>query len=232
MRCIVVEGARHAALSSCRCERVSSEILQRRTRPAQRPLSHLTDGSCVPAPNGRSVAASTPLRGGVGARESGRRAGRFGVVAARGVAPERHLPDDGGLGGRASRLPRCQSCCTGGLACTGPQLGAVGDVSASRRVVFECRPSVRLCRASCACASFARVEVCGEVLVMFFRTAVEVMTRSLPSWTGHDRAVDRKRRLACSRLLLPRRQTAQRGLTRGQSSSARHNAGTRAPDAA
>ena len=138
------------------CDRISRQYLA--LRPAQRPLSHLTDGSCVPAPNGRSVAASAALRGDVGARESGRRAGRFGVVAPRAAAPERHLPGDGGLGGHASRLPRCQSCHMGGLACTGPQLGAVGDVSASRRVVFECRPSMRPCRTSCACASFARVE--------------------------------------------------------------------------
>ena len=67
--------------SHARCERVSSRNLA--MRPAQRPLSHLTDGSCVPAPNGRSVAASAALRGGVGASESGRCTGRFGVVAAR-----------------------------------------------------------------------------------------------------------------------------------------------------
>ena len=173
-------------------------------RPAQRHLSHLTDGSCVLAPNGRSVAGSAALRGDVGARESARRAGRFGVVAPRAAAPERHLPGDGGLGGHASRLPRCQSCHTGGLACTGPQLGAVGDVRASRRVVFECRLSVRPCHASCGCASFARVERCGEVLLLFPRTEFQVMTRSLPSWTGHDRAVDRMKTFGVQ-LLLPRR---------------------------
>ena len=51
--------------------------------PAQRPLSHPTDDLCVPAPDGRSGVASAALRGDVGARESGRRAGRLWVVAAR-----------------------------------------------------------------------------------------------------------------------------------------------------
>lgn len=188
-------------------------------RPAQRPLSHLTDGPCVPAPHGRSAAASAALRGGVGAPDSGRRAGRLWVVAARAVAPERHLPDDSGLRGHASRLPRCRSCHKGGPACTGPQMGAVGDVSASWRVVFECRPSVRPCRASCACASFARVGRCGEVLLMVLWTVFEVVTRSLPSWTSHDRTLDRKRRLACSR--------CHRAVTRSQAARATRHWNTR-----
>ena len=33
---------------------------------------------------------------------------------------------------------------------------------------------------------------------MVVRTVFEVVTRSLPSWTSHDRTLDRKRRLACS----------------------------------
>ena len=188
-------------------------------RRVLRPQSHLTDGSCVPAPHDRSAAASTAIRSGVCPRKSGRCAGRLGVVAARAAAPERHLPDGSGLGGHASRLSWCGSCHTGSLVCSGPRMGAVGNVSASRRVVFVCRPSVRPCRASCACASFARVERCVEVFLMFLRTSFEFMTRPLPSWTGHDRVLDRKRRLACSRCC--------RAVMRGQAASTARRWNTR-----